>query len=259
MRNFLTITAVLMFSFFMVSCGDEDPKLNLYDDENEATDEETTNDIEETSDKEAVDKTAVTDEEETNDETITVPDDGPDENIEVPDEAAFEKIGEFNLSFDGKVNVDLSDYKSIKGGTGDVNFTYKGTPYTFTKLTLAFVFQLFPLAILQQNNVAIMWLDSAPGISGAVETKKVFAFTFPSTTQPGQTTLEAAQAFAFFGDINVNVTGGQFDIKCVRAAAYIGNFNVISYDGAWANLNSSGNLLDPSAAGSQLPYPVCTD
>ncbi|HQB11205.1 MAG TPA: hypothetical protein PLW37_15185, partial [bacterium] len=63
MKKFLAITAVLMFSFFMVSCGDEDPKLNLYDDENEATDEETTNDIEETSDREAVDKTAVRDEE----------------------------------------------------------------------------------------------------------------------------------------------------------------------------------------------------
>lgn len=257
MRNFLTITAVLMFSFFMVSCGDEDPKLNVYDDENEATDEETTNDFEETSDREAVDKTAVRDEEETNDETITVPDEGPDENIEVPDETAFQKTGEFNLNFKGQVNTDLSNYMSIKGGDGITNFSHNGAQLSFGKLTVIIV-QLFPLAILQQNNVAVMWLDKAPGLNGE-EIKQVFGFTFPSTIQPGNTTMEAAQAFAFFGDINVDVKAGKFEIRCVRSAAIAGQLNMNSYTGTNADFTASGDLLDPSAAGSQLPYEVCPD
>ncbi|HPA56320.1 MAG TPA: hypothetical protein PLX56_02600 [bacterium] len=256
MRNFLTITAVLMFSFFMVSCGDEDPKLNLYDDENEATDEEETGDIEETSDNEQIDKTAVRDEEETNDETITVPDDGPDENIEIPDETAFQKTGEFSLNFTGQINVDLSNYTNIKGGDGITNFSHNGAQLSFGKLTVIIV-QLFPIAILQQNNVAILWLDSAPGLGA--ETKQVFGFTFPSTIQPGNTTMEAAQAFAFYGDIDINLQGGQFDVKCVRSAAIAGQLNMNSYTGTNADFTASGDLLDPSAAGSQLPYPVCTD
>jgi hypothetical protein len=254
MRNFLTITAVLMFSFFMVSCGDEDPKLNLYDDENEATDEETTNDIEETSDKEAVDETAVTDEEATNDETITVPDDGPDENIEVPDETAFEKTGEFNLNYTGLINTTFDT--STRGGDGITTFSHKGAPFSFGKISV--IVPLFPMAILQQNNVAVMWLESAPGFSGT-EIKKVFGFTFPSTIQSGNTTMEAAQAFAFFGDIEINIQGGQFNVKCIRSAAIAGQLNMNSYTGTNADFTASGDLLDPSAAGSQLPYPVCTD
>ncbi len=253
MKKFLAITAVFMFSFFMVSCGDEDPKLNLSDDENETADQEQTGD-EELTDREAVDKTAVRDEEETNDETITVPDEGPDENIEVPDETAFEKTGEFNLNYTGLINTTFDT--STRGGDGITTFSHKGAPFSFGKISV--LVQLFPMAILQQNNVAVMWLESAPGFSGT-EIKKVFGFTFPSTIQPGNTTMEAAQAYAFFGDIEINIQGGQFNVKCVRSAAIAGQFNMISYTGANADFTASGNLLDPSAAGSQLPYPVCPD
>ncbi|HQM83294.1 MAG TPA: hypothetical protein PLD55_01295, partial [bacterium] len=245
MKKFLAITAVLMFSFFMVSCGDEDPKLNLSDDENETADQEQTGD-EELTDNEQIDETAVRDEEETNDETITVPDDGPDENIEIPDETAFQKTGEFSLNFTGQINVDLSNYTNIKGGDGITNFSHNGAQLSFGKLTVIIV-QLFPIAILQQNNVAVLWLDSAPG-TGA-ETKQVFGFTFPSTIQPGNTTMEAAQAYAFYGDININLSAGQFDVKCVRSAAIAGQLNMNSYTGTNADFTASGDLLDPSAAG----------
>lgn len=251
MRNFLTITAVFMFSFFMVSCGEEDPSISQNDTLYETDDG--TGDIEEVIDNEAGDEVLVDNEEA---DEIVVPDEAADNNVEVPDETAFQKIGDFNLMFNGKVNVDLSQYMNIKGGTGDVNFTYNGTQMTFTKLTVIIV-QLFPLAVLQQGNVAVMWLDSAPGLGA--ETKQVFGYTFPSTIAAGDQTMEGAKAFAFYGDININLQGGQFDIKCVRAAAYAGPLNMMSYTGTDANFNSSGDLLDPAAAGSQLPYPVCED
>jgi hypothetical protein len=233
----------------MVSCGGEgDPSVNTYDQNNETADEETTDETTDVTDEEVTDENVVDEEE--------VPDEVEDNNTETPDDSQFQKVGDFNLMFNGKINTDLSNYQSIRGGEGDVNFSYNGMNLTFTKQTVIII-QLFPLAILQGSNVAVMWLDSAPGLSA--ETKQVFGFTFPSTVTPGDQTMEAAQAYAFYGDINVNVQGGQFDVKCVRGAAIMGSFNVMSYDGANANFSAMGDLLDPSAAGSQLPYPVCTD
>lgn len=242
----------LMISLFFVSCGgDDDPTLVGGDNNNETTDEA----ADEATDEEVADE--ITDENEVQDtvDEMEVPDEVEDNN-EVPDNNQFQKTGEFNLMFNGKVNVDLSQYMQIKGGEGDVNFSHNGMNLTFTKQTVIVV-QLFPLAILQGSNVAVMWLDSAPGLGA--ETKQVFGFTFPSTAQPGDQTMEVAQAYAFYGDININVQGGQFDVKCVRSAAIMGSFNLMSYDGANANFSAMGDLLDPTAAGSQLPYPVCTD
>ena len=251
MKKFTAFTAIMVFCLIMVSCGDEDPSVSKNDYSSETKDEEE-GDFEEIADNETPDE-AVVDEEA--DEAV-VPDDAVDNNVEIPDETAFEKVGEFNLNFNGKVNVDLSNYQNIKGGDGVTNFTHNGAPFSFGKLTVI-ILQLFPLAILQGSNVAVMWLESAPGLGA--ETKKVFGFTFPSTVQQGNQTMESAQAFAFFGDININLQGGQFDIKCVRSAAIAGNLDMTSYNGTNATFTASGDLLDPTAAGSQLPYPVCTD
>lgn len=250
MKKLLVFVLIAMFiTLFGVSCSDEDPKSAVNDNNIDLTDNEVEDVIDETNDE------TVVDEDEAMVDNVTVPDETVD-NVVVPDDSQFEKIGDFNLAFEGKINVDLSQYLQIKGGTGDVNFNYKGAPFTFGKLSVVFV-QLFPLAILQQGNVAVMWLESAPGLGA--ETKKVFGFTFPSTIQAGNTTMEAAKAFAFYGDININIQGGEFTIKCVRAAAYAGNLNMESYDGANAKFNASGDLLDPADAGSALPYDTCTD
>jgi len=242
----LTVSMVL----FSVSCGDGDPSPsgdeNKNDKEVEAVDENDSVD----EDEEVVDDAQTVDE----DDVIIEPD---ETQVEEPDEESpFEKIGDFNLSFDGQINTDFSNYMSIKGGKGKVNFNYKMMPHTFGELTVVIV-QLFPLGMIQQGNVAVMWLDSAPGLGASV--KQVFGYTFPSTIQPGQQSMEAAQAFAFYGDIDVNVQAGQFDVRCVRAASYQGTINVVSYNGASANFSANGDLLDPTAAGSQLPYPVCPD
>jgi hypothetical protein len=249
MKNFLIVLLMMsLFVVFSVSCGEGVP--------GPAGDDTLTDD------DSVTDQDEIPDEEEEIVDDVEIIDEGPVEEpdetqVEEPDEEVpFEKIGDFNLNFDGQINTDLSNYMSIRGGKGEVNFNYKMTPYTFGELTVIIV-QLFPLAILQQGNVAVMWLDSAPGLGA--EVKQVFGFTFPSTIQPGQQNMEAAQAFAFYGDIDVNVQAGQFDIRCVRAASYQGDLNVISYDGNNANFNASGDLLDPAAAGSQLPYPVCPE
>lgn len=239
----------LFISFLVVSCGgDDDPSVNTYDQNNETADDETTDETTDVTDEEMMDENVVDEEE--------IPDEVEDNNTEVPDDSQFQKTGAFNLMFNGKVNVDLSQYMQIQGGEGDVNFSHNGMDYTFTQEKVVFV-SLFPIAILQGTNIAVLWLDKAPG-TGA-ETRQVFGLTFPQTAQAGDQTMEDAQAFAFYGDININLTGGQFDIKCVRSAAYQGSFNLMSFNGTEANLSAMGDLLDPEAAGSQLPYPVCTD
>ena len=251
MKKSVCIFLSFLFISMMVSCGGEDdPVVNGNDDNSEIQDQEIADGPEKNDE--------INDENETQDtvDEMEIPDEVEDNNTEVPDNSAFQKTGEFNLMFNGQVNTDLSNYQNIRGGEGDVNFTHNGMNLTFTKQSIL-ILQLFPLAILQGSNVAVMWLDSAPG-TGA-ETKQVFGFTFPSTATPGDQTMEAASAYAFYGDINIDLMNGQFDVKCVRSAAIMGSFNVMSYDGANANFSAMGDLLDPAAAGSQLPYPVCTD
>ncbi|MCK5808247.1 hypothetical protein KAH37_04590, partial [bacterium] len=97
---------------------------------------------------------------------------------ETPDDGQIKKLGAFDFTFDGQINVDLANYQNIKGGKGEVNFSHNGTDLVFGELTVV-IMQLFPIAILQQGNVAIMWLDSAPGM--AAEIKQVFGFTYPAT------------------------------------------------------------------------------
>ncbi|HOW52953.1 MAG TPA: hypothetical protein PLV42_13030 [bacterium] len=254
MKKFLAFMSVSVIALaLLTSCGDEAQTIPQNDnvavtDDLVATPDEDTlvvTDDPALPDDIAVDDTPVVDEEPVIDETV------------VPDAETFEQIGDFALNFNGTVNVDLSNYQNIKGGKGAVNFNFKGAPYSYGELKILGLFQLFPISILQQNNVAVMWLESAPGLGA--ETKKVFAITFPSTIQPGQYVMETAQAYAFYGDIDINLQGGQFNIKCVRAAGYQGNITVNSYTGTAVDFLANGLLVDPTAAASQLPYPVCVD
>ncbi len=250
MKRFMVI-GVFIAAIVMLSCesGSEQKPQNdeagIADDIVVVPDEDTVIvDEVEVEDDLIVDEAPVIDETPIADETV------------VPDVEGFETIGDFALNFNGQVNTDLSNYMNIKGGSGTVNFNYRGMPFSFGELTVIVV-KLFPLAVLQQNNVAVMWLDKAPGL--AAEVRQVFGFTFPSTIQPGEQTMEAAQAFAFYGDINVNLQAGQFDINCIRAVGYQGFINVISYTGNMVNFMANGTLLDPSGAGSRLPYPECPE
>lgn len=253
MKKVLFVAAVSMFFLFFISCGESDPKPTVYEDDNQISDDE--NGV---SDDNQAGET--TDEkldfgEEEADEAVETPDEGDGGVVEVPDNNSdpFQKTGEFALSFSRQINTELGIQS--RGGDGEVNFSHKGTQYTYGKLSL--IVQLFPIAILQGGNVAVMWLESVPG-PGA-ETKQVFGVMFPSTIESGATTMESAQAYVFFGDIDINVQGGQFNVKCVRSAGMFGNFNMKSYTGNNADFEASGDLNDPTAAGSQLPFPVCTD
>ncbi len=176
---------------------------------------------------------------------------------ELPDGGDFQKTGEFSLTFQGKVNVDLSNYQNIKGGTGEVHFSHNGTEYTYKELTVV-IMQLFPIAIDQSGKVAIMWLDKAPGLGAEVH--QVFGFTYPDTmTDAGEYQMEEIQAYAFFGDINIDLRNSVFEVKCIRSAAVMGDADFASASQDNLDLEASGDLLDPTTAASQLPYPVCDD
>ena len=240
MKKILLLLALFVFT----SCGsgvahneiDEDSSVN--DTHNDAT-----------QDNEVID--TVQDSEVTDEDTTTV------DESETPDDGQLQKTGEFDLSFDGQINVDLSNYQNIKGGKGEVNFSHNGTDFTYGELTVVIV-QLFPIAILQQGNVAILWLESAPGMGA--ETKQVFGFTYPATmTTPGDYNMEDIQAYAFYGDINIDLQNSVFEVKCIRSAAIAGSANFTKATADWATLTASGDLLDPSVAASQLPYPICED
>lgn len=254
MKKFFMVAQIFVFlAFFTVSCNNETSSVQQNADTAIADKDAVAAVDNEAATTNEADTTVVKDETAVDEDTV---DEDTVDTTEIPDESTFQKIGDFNLNFTGQVNTNLSDYTKIKGGKGKVTFNYKGTPFTYGELTVVIV-QLFPLAILQGSNVAVMWLESAPGLGAT--TKKVFGYTFPTTIQLGTQAMSAVQAMAFYGDIDINLQGGQFNIKCIRAASNQGTINITTYDGSNANFTSNGDLLDPAAAGSSLPYPVCPD
>lgn len=265
MKKVFFSVLVVLIAFMFAGCGDEDPKITGGDEENEVSDEggnQTAEDGETANDGEAAEPDeAVVDDEE------TVSDDDPG-NTEEPDETeepdgnndpvnpGFDVIGTFNLSYSGKINTTV-DLQS-RGGNGTVEFTYNEMPNTFNEITIPMVGTLFPLAMLNSGNIIIVWLDSfgAGDISGASQ-KQVFGISVPQNIEIGSGNMANVNMYAFYGDMTVNITGGQFEINCVRTVTNVGNYEVTQNDGANIELTASGDLLDPAAGAAYLPYPAC--
>ena len=266
----LVVLAVFMF----VACGDTDPKPATGGDENEVTDDEGGNDTSE--DGEVVNdeenKPAEQDDSTTpGDEPVT--DDDPGEPTEEPDETetpdenqdpnpGFEPIGTFELSFSGAVHesVGLGGGMSNLGGEGAAQFVYNDQPVTFDKISIGaggMGVDLFPMAMIN-NGIVVVWLDSfTMNDLGGASQKQVFGINIPQDTEVGAGKLADANIYAFYGDMTVNVSQQQFDINCVRAVTNVGNYDVTANDGSNLTMTASGDLLDPAAGASYLPYPAC--
>lgn len=169
----------------------------------------------------------------------------------------LEKTGEYSVSFNGPLNTDMNNFQSIEGGTGNADFSHNGAPIIFTdEVSVPFMFN-FPIAVLQQGNILVMWLDKIE--FAGQQTRQVFAVTLPSETEPGEYTMENAQSYVFYGDIDINIQGGGFDIKCVRSGSPFGDLSISENNGAFLIFSAEGFLYDPSVLGDQIPYPVCED
>jgi len=246
---------ILVFAaaFLFIGCGDEDPKPASSDDNEEVAEPDDENEADE--DIEIVnDGDVVADEEILSDED-TGSTEEPDETEE-PTEPQIDPIGNFSLDFSGQVNTTIST--SSRGGTGVANFNYNGMPFTFNQINIPVVGDIFPLAMVNSGNIIVLWLDSLglSDISGTSE-KQVFGISFPQGAEIGSGTMKDLGSYAFYGDITVNITGGQFNIKCVRAVSDSGEYTINSNDGANIAFLANGDLFDPSLAGSMIPYPAC--
>ena len=276
MKRFSILVFIVLTVFMFVSCGESDPKPASQGDENgEVSDdeggnggdsgengEENQNDSEvvpETDGEPAAgdDEPAVNDDDPGNTEDPDETEE-PDENNDPtnPTNPGFEKIGTFNLSFSGAVHeeVGMGSMTNL-GGTGAVEFVYNDQPITFNEISIGI--KLFPMAMLN-NGIVVVWLDSFSmgDLSGAV-TKQVFGINIPQNTEVGSGELAGANIYAFYGDMTVNVQGGQFDINCVRSVTNVGNYEVTVNDGSNLAMTASGDLLDPAAGAAYLPSPAC--
>lgn len=260
----ISLIFVLLTALLFIGCGDSDPKI-VSNDENEVSDDEGGNTVIEDgeirNDEENAtepDEAATSDEEVASDnEPVEEPDETeePDGNND-PADPGFDVIGTFNLSFTGPVHESVSmDQIMNLGGDGSAEFVYNGQPITFSKINIGI--SLFPMAMIN-NGIVIVWLDSFSmgDLSGTVE-KQVFGINLPQNTEIGSGEMANANMYAFYGDMTVNVKGGQFDIKCVRTVTNVGNYNVTVNDGSNLSMTASGDLLDPAAGAAYLPYPAC--
>ncbi len=244
---FIFMFCALMF--FSFSCdNDNTSTLENKDEDSAITDDdavsdESSTDIDDVSEPEDNDVAEINDDSETPDA-----DNGGELPPPPPD------TGSFSLSFNGVINAS-TDFKSWQGGTGDVTFTDNETESTYTQISIPLMSVGFPLTMVQQGKTVTVWLDKID----LNENHKVFGFNYPGNLEPGDYKMEDTGAAAFYGDVIVQATAGNFEIKCIRSATIIGDLTVISDDGTNIEYSASGNLYDPSIAGAQLPYPVCTD
>lgn len=261
MKRISFLVFVILAVFVFVSCGDADPKpATSGGDENEVSDDEggnqTVEDSENQNDEENVEEPdeTVVDEEVVVDEEPTEPTEPTDPTE--PTNPGFDVIGSFNLSFSGAVHesVGLGSMTNL-GGDGSAEFVYNGQPITFGKINIGI--DVFPMAMIN-NGIVVVWLDSfgMNDLSGAVD-KQVFGINIPQDTEVGSGDMANANMYAFYGDMTVNVKGGQFDIKCVRTVTNVGNYEVTVNDGSNLTMTASGDLLDPAAGAAYLPYPAC--
>ena len=143
-----------------------------------------------------------------------------------------------------------------RGGKGSAQFVYNDTPITFTEINIGI--DLFPLAMINSGNIVVVWLDSfGLGDLQGTSNKQVFGISVPQNTEIGSGDMASANMYAFYGDMTVNITGGQFEIKCVRTVTNVGNYEVTVNDGSNLTMTANGDLLDPAAGAAYLPYPAC--
>ena len=260
------VVFIFLLSFvFLISCSNSsESEAKLADDQEseQNTPENPDNEKPDENTQEEQDEPAVVDEE-------IVPDNEPDNEPEQPDENQnipdFEAIGTFNLSFTGPVHasVSINDVANL-GGEGAAEFVYNGQPITFDKININAVvmnMDLFPMAMLN-NGIVVVWLDSfsvSDATGNTAVQKQVFGINLPQNTEIGSGEMAGANIYAFYGDMMVNVRGGQFDIKCVRSVTNVGNYEVTVNDGTNLTMTASGDLLDPAAGAAYLPYPACDE
>ncbi len=247
MKKVFLLVLVLLIAFLSAGCGDSDPEM-VVSDGDEVSDVESADDFE--TDEDAVEES----DEDSVDEEIVV-DDEPEQPEEEPTEPAIDPIGNFNLSFSGQINTTIS--LQSRGGKGTANFMYNGMPVAFSEINVMNI-DIFPLAMVNSGNIIVLWLDSFGfgDVSGTSE-KQVFGISIPQNAEIGSGTMKDVSSYAFYGDITVNIQGGAFNVKCVRAVSDSGSYDLTSNDGANIAFSAEGDLFDPSLAGSIIPYPAC--
>ena len=250
MKKVFILVLVLFIAFLFVGCSESDPEM-VSSDGNEVSDDNTAAEDIDVQDEEIIEEN---DEDQVDD--VTEEPDEPEQPEEEPTEPAIDPIGNFNLNFSGQINTTIST--SSRGGNGVANFNYNGMPFTFNSINIPMVGDIFPLAMVNSGNIIVLWLDSLglSDISGTSE-KQVFGISFPQNAGTGSGTMKELGSYAFYGDITINITGGQFTIKCVRAVSDSGEYTINSNDGANISFVANGDLFDPSLAGSMIPYPAC--
>jgi len=243
----VSLILVLFIAFLFAGCGESDPETVL--DEDVVSDDTAVVEDEDVQDEEIIEEN---DENQVDD--VTEEPDEPEQPEEEPAEPAADPIGNFNLSFSGQINTTIST--SSRGGTGVANFNYNGMPFTFQEISV--LVSIFPLAMVNSGNIIVLWLDSFSmgDLQGTVD-KQVFGISFPQNAGTGSGTMKELGSYAFYGDITINITGGQFTIKCVRAVSDSGEYTINSNDGANISFVANGDLFDPSLAGSMIPYQAC--
>jgi len=182
----------------------------------------------------------------------------------IPD-TELTQIGEFTADFEGTINAAIAIDGTMLAGEGEAAFTYFDDEFTYKPQQLpqeiveALSIDLsFPTTVkdgFMEGMYSVIWVDEIDFnalMSGA--SLRFIAINIPSSLAVGEDyDFVENEIFAFYGDLNIDLSNNKIGAKCVRAVSGVSSTLTISdLTSESITISAHGDLIDPQYAVEEL-------
>ena len=182
----------------------------------------------------------------------------------IPD-TELTQIGEFTAEFEGAVNAAIALDGTMLPGEGEAVFTYFDDEFTYQAQQLpqeivdALGINLsFPTTVkdgFMEGMLSVIWVDEIDFnalMTGA--SLRFIAINIPTALAAGEDyDFVENEIFAFYGDLNIDLSTNKIGAKCVRAVSGVESTLTISDVSAESiTISAHGDLIDPQYAVEEL-------
>ncbi|MBO4440740.1 hypothetical protein J5834_01330 [bacterium] len=182
----------------------------------------------------------------------------------IPD-TELTQIGEFTADFAGPINTAIALDGTMLPGEGDAVFTYFDDEFTYQSQQLpqeiveALNIDLsFPTTVkdgFMEGMLSVIWVDQIDFnalLAGA--SLRFIAINIPATLAAGEEyDFVENEIFAFYGDLNIDMSSSKIGAKCVRAVSGVESTLTISeVTENSITISAHGDLIDPQYAVEEL-------
>lgn len=182
------------------------------------------------------------------------------------------EIGTFTMDFTGAINETITIDGSMMSGEGDAAFTYLDSEFTYGSVIIDLTPNMeinvaFPTAAngFLKEGISIVWTEDFD-INNVFTTGSLrfIAVNIPQTLDAAEEGYDFVEneIFTFYGDLSLDVMGGNIAPKCVRAVSGAATLNIVKKAESNIAISAEGALIDPAyaqAQGYELPYEICAE